>query len=126
LLHNLKQGLHEHSVILTIETAQTPRVDPAGRGRMEAISDSPQRQPWAQSGTPLSQDHLFIATSWPANDATDYFQIPTGRGAEVGAQVAIQGMHAFFAWSDTKIELGYARSAGLYAALALLPCSEAI
>src|SRR6201989_1572819 len=41
LLHNLKHNkvLHEHNVILTIETAQTPRGDPAERGRMEQISD---------------------------------------------------------------------------------------
>ena len=41
LLHNLKHNkvLHEHNVILTIETAQTPRVDPAERVRMETISD---------------------------------------------------------------------------------------
>src|SRR5256885_4815418 len=41
LLHNLKHNkvLHEHNVILTIETAQTPRVDPSERVRMETISD---------------------------------------------------------------------------------------
>src|SRR5258708_33235492 len=41
LLHNLKHNkvLHEHNVILTIETAQTPRVDPSERVRMEPISD---------------------------------------------------------------------------------------
>ena len=41
LMHNLKHNkvLHEHNVILTIETAQTPRVDPAERVRMETISD---------------------------------------------------------------------------------------
>ena len=41
LLHNLKHNkvLHEHNVILTIETAQTPRVGPADRVRMETISD---------------------------------------------------------------------------------------
>src|SRR6202042_1241747 len=41
LLHNLKHNkvLHEHNVILTIETAQTPRVDPAERVRMETVSD---------------------------------------------------------------------------------------
>src|SRR5438477_585962 len=41
LLHNLKHNkvLHEHNVILTIETAQTPRVDLSERVRMEAISD---------------------------------------------------------------------------------------
>ena len=41
LLHNLKHNkvLHEHNVILTIETAQTPRVDLAERVKMETISD---------------------------------------------------------------------------------------
>ena len=41
LLHNLKHNkvLHEHNVILTIETAETPRVDLAERVRMEKISD---------------------------------------------------------------------------------------
>ena len=41
LLHNLKHNkvLHEHNVILTIETAQTPRVDLADRVKMEKISD---------------------------------------------------------------------------------------
>jgi KUP system potassium uptake protein len=41
LLHNLKHNkvLHEHNVILTIETAQTPRVDLAERVRMENISE---------------------------------------------------------------------------------------
>jgi KUP system potassium uptake protein len=132
LLHNLKHNkvLHEHNVILTIETAQTPRVDPAERVRMENISDkfstvrlrfgfmeSPNvpkalviarklgwqfdimatsffvsrrsLKPSAQSGMPQWQDHLFIALSRSANDATDYFQIPTGRVVEVGTQVTI-------------------------------------
>ena len=41
LLHNLKHNkvLHEHNVILTIETAQTPHVDPTERVRMENISE---------------------------------------------------------------------------------------
>ncbi len=132
LLHNLKHNkvLHEHNVILTIETAQTPRVDPAERVRMEPISDKfaivrlrfgfmelpnvPKAlviarklgwqfdimatsffvsrrslKPSAQSGMPQWQDHLFIALSRSANDATDYFQIPTGRVVEVGTQVTI-------------------------------------
>ena len=132
LLHNLKHNkvLHEHNVILTIETAQTPRVDLAERVRMENISDkfaivrlrfgfmeSPNvpkalviarklgwqfdimatsffvsrrsLKPSAQSGMPQWQDHLFIALSRSANDATDYFQIPTGRLVEVGTQVTI-------------------------------------
>jgi KUP system potassium uptake protein len=132
LLHNLKHNkvLHEHNVIITIETAQTPRVDLAERVRMETISErfstvrlrfgfmeSPNvpkalviarklgwqfdimstsffvsrraLKPSAQSGMPSWQDHLFIAMSRSANDATDYFQIPTGRVVEVGTQVTI-------------------------------------
>ena len=132
LMHNLKHNkvLHEHNVILTIETAQTPRVDPSERVKMESISEkfstvrlrfgfmeSPNvpkalviarklgwqfdimatsffvsrrsLKPSAQSGMPLWQDHLFIAMSRSANDATDYFQIPTGRVVEVGTQVTI-------------------------------------
>ncbi len=132
LLHDLKHNkvLHEHNVILTIETAQTPRVDLSERFRMEKISDKfskvrlrfgymeqpnvpkalaiARKQGWqfdimstsffvsrrslkasAQSGMPLWQDHLFIALSRSANDATDYFQIPTGRVVEVGTQVTI-------------------------------------
>jgi KUP system potassium uptake protein len=132
LLHNLKHNkvLHEHNVILTIETAHTPRVGPSERVKMERISDkfstvrlrfgfmeSPNvpkalviarklgwqfdimstsffvsrrsLKPSAQSGMPVWQDHLFIALSRAANDATDYFQIPTGRVVEVGTQVTI-------------------------------------
>lgn len=132
LLHNLKHNkvLHEHNVILTIHTAETPRVDISERVKMERISDkfstvglkfgfmeSPNvpkalaiarklgwqfdimstsffvsrrsLKPAAQSGMPLWQDHLFIAMSRSANDATDYFQIPTGRVVEVGTQVTI-------------------------------------
>ncbi|MFG3591127.1 potassium transporter Kup [Bradyrhizobium sp. RDI18] len=132
LMHNLKHNkvLHEHNVILTIETAQTPRVDVSERVKMETISEkfstvrlrfgfmeSPNvpkalviarklgwqfdimatsffvsrrsLKPSAQSGMPLWQDHMFIAMSRSANDATDYFQIPTGRVVEVGTQVTI-------------------------------------
>ena len=132
MMHNLKHNkvLHEHNVILTIETAQTPRVDLSERVKMETISEkfstvrlrfgfmeSPNvpkalviarklgwqfdimatsffvsrrsLKPSAQSGMPLWQDHLFIAMSRSANDATDYFQIPTGRVVEVGTQVTI-------------------------------------
>jgi KUP system potassium uptake protein len=132
LLHNLKHNkvLHEHNVILTIHTAETPRVDVADRVRMENISDkfstvrltfgfmeSPNvpkalaiarklgwqfdimstsfflsrraLKPAAHSGMPRWQDHLFIALSRSANDATDYFQIPTGRVVEVGTQITI-------------------------------------
>ena len=122
--------LHEHNVVLTIETAQTPRVSLADRVRMEQVSDKfakvrlrfgfmetpnvpkalaiPRKLGWqfdimstsfflsrralkpaAHSGMPRWQDHLFIALSRSSNDATDYFQIPTGRVVEVGTQVMI-------------------------------------
>jgi KUP system potassium uptake protein len=46
-------------------------------------------RPAAKSGLPRWQDHLFIWLARSANDATDYFQIPTGRVVEIGTQVAI-------------------------------------
>ena len=46
-------------------------------------------KPAAQSGMPRWQDRLFIALARSANDATDYFHIPTGRVVEVGTQVTI-------------------------------------
>jgi KUP system potassium uptake protein len=46
-------------------------------------------KPAAHSGMPRWQDRLFIKLAGAANDATDYFQIPTGRVVEVGTQVTI-------------------------------------
>jgi KUP system potassium uptake protein len=132
LMHSLKhyKVLHEKNVILTIETAPTPRINPNQRVRLEEISatfskvtlrfgfmESPNvpkalaiarklgwqfdimstsfflsrraLKPAAHSGMPRWQDHLFIALSRTANDATDYFQIPTGRVVEVGTQVTV-------------------------------------
>jgi KUP system potassium uptake protein len=132
LLHNLKHNkvLHQSNVILTVETANTPRVDLGERVKLEKISErfsrvtlrfgymeSPnvpkalaiaRKLGWQfdimstsffvsrrslkaspQSGMPQWQDHLFIALSESANDATDYFHIPTGRVVEVGTQVVI-------------------------------------
>lgn len=132
LMHSLKhyKVLHEKNVILTIETAPTPRINPAERVRLEQISttfskvtlrfgfmESPNvpkalaiarklgwqfdimstsfflsrraLKPAAHSGMPRWQDHLFIALSRTANDATDYFQIPSGRVVEVGTQVTV-------------------------------------
>jgi KUP system potassium uptake protein len=132
LMHSLKhyKVLHEKNVILTIESAATPRVDPSERVRLEQISptftkvtlrfgfmESPNvpkalaiarklgwqfdimstsfflsrraLKPAAHSGMPRWQDHLFIALSRTANDATDYFQIPSGRVVEVGTQVTV-------------------------------------
>jgi KUP system potassium uptake protein len=42
-----------------------------------------------RSGMPRWQDRLFITLARSANDATDYFQIPTDRVVEVGTQVNI-------------------------------------
>jgi KUP system potassium uptake protein len=46
-------------------------------------------RPAARSGMPQWQDRLFISLARAANDATDFFQIPTGRVVEVGTQVTI-------------------------------------
>ena len=132
LLHSLKhyKVLHEHNVILTVETADTPRVDPdervqidadrrallprhaalrlhgdaeraeGARDRAEArlavrhhvdlvLPVAPLAQPAAQSGMPRWQDRLFIQLARRRNDATDYFQIPTGRVVEIGTQVTV-------------------------------------
>jgi len=46
-------------------------------------------KPAAKSGMPRWQDRLFISLARTANDATDYFQIPTGRVVEIGTQVTV-------------------------------------
>ena len=132
LMHSLKhyKVLHEHNVILTIETEQAPRVDRSERVAIEPVGKTFTRvvlrfgfmetpnvpgalaiarklgwtfdimstsfflsrralKPAARSGMPRWQDHLFIMLARMANDATDYFQIPTGRVVEVGTQVTI-------------------------------------
>ena len=132
LMHSLKhyKVLHDKNVILTIQTATTPRIDLSERVKLEQISPNFSRvtlkfgfmespnvpkalaiarklgwqfdimstsfflsrralKPAAQSGMPRWQDRLFIWLSRAANDATDYFQIPSGRVVEVGTQVTI-------------------------------------
>ena len=132
LLHNLKHNkvLHEHNVVLTIITTDTPRARDQDRVIMTPISphfskvalkfgymetpNVPQalaiarRQGWsfdimstsfflsrralkpaAHSGMPRWQDYLFIWLAKSASDATDFFQIPTGRVVEVGTQVTV-------------------------------------
>ena len=132
LLHSLKhyKVLHEKNVILTIETADAPRVDAGERVRIQPVGKTFSRivlrfgfmetpnvpkalaiarklgwqfdimstsfflsrrslKPATQSGMPRWQDRLFIGLTRIANDATDYFQIPTGRVVEVGTQVTI-------------------------------------
>ncbi len=46
-------------------------------------------KPAAHSGMPRWQDRLYIWLARSASDATDFFQIPTGRVVEVGTQVTI-------------------------------------
>jgi KUP system potassium uptake protein len=46
-------------------------------------------KPAAHSGMPRWQDRLFIGLAHAANDATEYFRIPTNRVVEVGTQVTI-------------------------------------
>jgi KUP system potassium uptake protein len=132
LLHNLKHNkvLHEHNVILTIVTADTPRVGEDERVQITPLTKHFARvslkfgymeqpnvpkalaiarkhgwqfdimstsfflsrralRPSPQSGMPAWQDHLFIALARSASDATDFFQIPTGRVVEVGTQVTV-------------------------------------
>src|SRR5436190_5542188 len=132
LLHSLKhyKVLHEKNVILTVETADTPRVPAAERVRIEPVGKTFSRVQlrfgfmetpnvpkalaiarklgWqfdimstsfflsrrslkmaARSGMPRWQDRLFIRLARSANDATDYYQIPTGRVVEIGTQVAV-------------------------------------
>ncbi len=132
LLHNLKHNkvLHEQNVILTIITADTPRVGEEERVQITPLSPHFSRvslkfgymeqpnvpkalaiarkhgwqfdimstsfflsrralKPSPKSGMPAWQDHLFIALARSASDATDFFQIPTGRVVEVGTQVTV-------------------------------------
>jgi KUP system potassium uptake protein len=46
-------------------------------------------RPAPHSGMPQWQDRLFIWLARSANDATNYFQIPTDRVVEVGTQVTV-------------------------------------
>ncbi|MBN8965715.1 MAG: KUP/HAK/KT family potassium transporter, partial [Rhizobiales bacterium] len=46
-------------------------------------------KPSPQSGMPMWQDRIFIGLAKSASDATDFFQIPTGRVVEIGTQVTV-------------------------------------
>jgi KUP system potassium uptake protein len=132
LLHNLKHNkvLHERNVILTVRSADTPRVAESERVRLSRITEdfwrvemvygymeSPnipkglailRKQGFKfdimstsfflsrrsikaspNSGMPVWQDNLFIGLTKSATDATNFFQIPTGRVVEVGTQVTV-------------------------------------
>jgi KUP system potassium uptake protein len=132
LLHNLKHNkvLHQNNVILTVNTADTPRVSEDERVRITPISPHFRKvalrfgymeqpnipkalavarklgwqfdimstsfflsrralKPARRSGMPRWQDRLYIGLARSASDATDYFQIPTGRVVEIGTQVTV-------------------------------------
>jgi KUP system potassium uptake protein len=132
LLHNLKHNkvLHEKNAILTIKSADYPRLNDDDRVRIEHVGDNFWRvemaygymetpniprglailrkqgfkfdimatsffvsrrsiRASAHSGMPLWQDKVFISLAKSASDATDFFQIPTGRVVEVGTQVTV-------------------------------------
>lgn len=132
LLHNLKHNkiLPEQNVVLTVRTADAPRVSDGKRVRIEPIGDSFWRatitfgymeapniprglallrkqgfkfdimttsffvsrqsiRPSVHGGMPLWQYKLFINLAKSASNATDFFQIPTGRVVEVGTQVTV-------------------------------------
>ena len=132
LLHNLKHNkvLHEHNVILTIVTADTPRVSDEERVRMTPLSQHFTQRVAASSATwnrrtcprrwrsrassagsstscrrrsscrgarssrrrsPACRAGRIACSSLAksASDATDFFQIPTGRVVEVGTQVTV-------------------------------------
>jgi KUP system potassium uptake protein len=132
LLHSLKhyKALHEKNVILTVETADIPRVHSADRVTIEQLSETFTRivlrfgfmespnvpralaiarkhgwhfdimatsfflsrralKPSVRSLMRRWQARLFMGLARSANDATSYFQIPTGRVVEIGTQVAI-------------------------------------
>jgi len=132
LLHNLKHNkvLHEHNIILSVVTEDTPRVADADRISLELLSDRFSRitlrfgymespnvpkalaacrsrglkfdvmstsfflsrrslRPASQSKMPHWQDKLFINLARSADDASQYFHIPSGRAVEVGTQITI-------------------------------------
>jgi KUP system potassium uptake protein len=132
LLHNLKHNkvLHQNNVILTVLTADTPRVREEDRVMITPVSPHFSRvvltfgymetpnvpkalaiarkhgwsfdimstsfflsrrklKPSLHSALPSWQDRLFIGLARTASDATDFFQIPTGRVVEIGTQVTV-------------------------------------
>ena len=131
-LHNLKHNkvLHENNVILTVVTADTPRV--SQEDRVQILQSSPHfmrvvltfgymespnvpkalalarklgwtfdimstsfylsrrsLRPEAHRGLPRLQDRLFIALARGADDASNYFYIPSDRVVEIGTQVTV-------------------------------------
>ena len=132
LLHSLKhyKVLHEHNVILTVVTANTPRVPDDEKVRITSLNTLFSRivvhfgfaetpnipkalmlarklgwkydimattfflsrrslKPSRRRGPGAIADRVFIWLTKNAADATEYFQIPTGRVVEIGTQVVL-------------------------------------
>ena len=132
LLHNLKHNhmLHERNVLLTIKSAEVPRISNRERIAIERLSDhfsavtltygfmeTPNvirglqlcckrglnidpaatsfflsrttLRPASQSKMSRPQERLFIWLAGSADDATTYFNIPSNRVVEMGAQITV-------------------------------------
>ncbi len=132
LMHSLKhyKVLHENNVILTVNTASTPRVSSVDRARVSQFNERFMQvtltfgymeqpnipkalaicrklgwkfdimttsffvsrrsiKPAAKSDMPMWQDKFYIFLARTAADATEYFQIPTGRVVEIGTQITV-------------------------------------
>jgi KUP system potassium uptake protein len=132
LLHNLKHNhmLHERNIVLTVKTAEVPRVANSERVKIEKLTEAftsvsltygfmetPDvvqglalcrrrglnidpgatsfflsrrvMRPTSRSRLPYWQEKLFIWLAHSAEDASAYFQIPSDRVVEIGAQVTI-------------------------------------
>ncbi|MBL8575348.1 MAG: potassium transporter Kup [Hyphomicrobiaceae bacterium] len=132
LMHNLKHNnvLHDKNVILTVKTANSPRISDAERIKLVPVNDDfvkltltfgymevpnvPQALGQCRkvglkfeimstsfflgrrtlkianrSEMPRWQEKLFIALARDAGDATDFYEIPSGRVVEMGQQVTV-------------------------------------
>ena len=131
-MHNLKHNkvMHERVVMMCVRTENSPRVQPAKRFEIHALSpdflsltlhfgymESPRipvalaalrkaglkfdimttsfflgrrtLKPAPNSGMPQWQDRLFIALAKQAASAPDFFNIPSDRVVELGAQMKV-------------------------------------
>lgn len=132
LLHNLKHNrvLHRQNIILTVRTADVPRVSKREQLKVDNIGSDMKRivahlgymetpnvprlltlarphgiefeimqtsfflarfqvKPAAKHGMPLWQHTIFVALARLSNDATDFFDIPSGRVVWLGGQVTV-------------------------------------
>jgi KUP system potassium uptake protein len=132
LLHNLKHNrvLHKQNVILTVRTADVPRVPKREQLTVDTVSGDMKRvvaflgymetpnvprlltlarphgiefeimqtsfflarfqvKPATKHGMPPWQHAIFVALARLSNDATDFFDIPSGRVVWLGGQVTV-------------------------------------